>query len=456
MTSLSDRISTLVLVMLENRSFDHMLGHLSLEGLVAGVDGLQGDLSRYENVYKGGSYAPFAMKPRPLSYDLPHEWDFVATQLAESPVSQQFTMTGFVEAYAASTRSKPAKQADPMGYFASRDVPITSFLAQRFRSCDRWHAPLPTSTQPNRTMAFCGASQIHDTSGARIIPCEQILFDWLDRAKVRWRVYHDGLTFFALYPRAWKHVLSESFRDFEHYFRDMQSEPIDSGPQLIIVEPSYNDAPHIGPDHPNDNHPPLAIGWGEDFLRRVYQAATVSPERWKRTVLVYYYDEHGGFYDHVPPPRISYETEASPAHRFTSLGPRIPAIVVSPLVSPGSVCHELFDHTSVLQLLAELFTPGQPYSDSVERRRQQGIASLSAALDAVARTDVPSAPAEPIPVASALGSAVRLQPATAQQAAFEIAARKLMDAHPDAMTKKYPDLFHWRDAVDTERSRPPG
>lgn len=456
MTSLAERVSTVVLVMMENRSFDHMLGHLTLENLVPGVNGLQADLSAYENVYKGGGYLPFPMKPRRLSHDLPHEWHEVATQLSHSPVTQQFTMKGFVEAYAAFTKTRPAQQAAPMGYFASRHVPITSFLARSFRSCDRWHAPLPTSTQPNRTMAFCGASQIFDTSGgARIIPCDDILFDWLDRAQVRWRVYHDGLSFFALYSRAWKHVLGEHFRDFEYYFRDMQSEPVESGPQVIVVEPSYNDAPHIGPDHPNDNHPPLAVGWGEDFLRRVYQAATVNPERWKQTVLIYYYDEHGGFHDHEPPPPIGYDTRGNPSHAFESLGPRVPAVVVSPLVAPGTVCNALFDHTSVLQLLAEIFTPGTPYSDAVEERRQQGICNLSVALDDVARTDLPKVPADPIQVDSALGSSVAVRPATSLQASFELAARQLMDAHHDAMEKKYPDLFHWRAAVDAERGQAP-
>lgn len=452
MRPLTDRVSTVVLVMLENRSFDHMLGHLSYEKLVPDVNGLGQDLSKYENPYKGTGYRPFSMPTEPLSFDLPHEWHQVAAQLAASTVTQQFDMNGFVTAYAAFTGTEPVQQADPMGFFTSHNVPITSFLARNFCTCDHWHCPLPTSTQPNRTMAFCGSSQIFDTPpNARLIPCDDILFDWFEREGVRWRVYHDGLSFFALYPRAWPYVLGENFRDFENYFHDMQVEPIDSGPQVIIIEPSYNDGPHIGPDHPNDNHPPLAIGWGEDFLRRVYQAATVNPERWRKTVLIYYYDEHGGFYDHAPPPLIGYQTRGNPSHTFTSLGPRIPGIVVSPLVNSGSVCHELFDHTSALQLLAELFTPGRAYSDEVDQRRQQGIQNLSIALGDVPRADAPAVPADPIQVGSALGSGVRLRPVNGLQASFELAASQLMVSHPDATGKKYPDLFHWKAAVDAER-----
>jgi phospholipase C len=388
---------------------------------------------------------------------LPHEWNFVAKQLNWSAVTQQFSMDGFVTAYAEFTGTEPAQDPDPMGFFSSKTVPITSFLAQNFCVCDHWHAPLPTSTQPNRTIAFCGSSEIFDTSdGARLIPCEDIIFDWLERHKVRWRVYHDGLSFFALYPRAWKHVLGENFRDFEYYFHDMQVEPPESGPQVIIVEPSYNDGPHIGPDHPNDNHPPLAVGFGEEFLRRVYEAATVNPNRWRNTLLVYYYDEHGGFHDHVPPPPLEYETRGNPSHNFTSLGVRIPAVLASPWLEPGRVCHALFDHTSVLQFLAELFGDGQPYSDDVALRQRHCIRSLSVALGDRPRTDIPAVPPAPIPAKSWLGAGVRVHYQNGLQASFELAATRLMAAHPDEVGKKYPDLFHWKAAVDAGRLKAKG
>jgi phospholipase C len=454
MSSLSEKISTVVLVAMENRSFDHMLGHLTYEHLIPGVNGLEQDFSKYENIYKGTPYRPFLMPDRTLVSDLPHEWNEVATQLAYSSVTQQFDMTGFVEAYAALTNTEPVQQADPMGFFASTTVPITSFLARNFCVCDQWHAPLPSSTQPNRTIAFCGSSEIFDTSsGPRLISCDDILFDWLERAHIRWRVYHDGLSFFALYPRAWPYVLSDKFRDFEYYFHDMQTEPIETGPQVIIVEPSYNDGPHIGPDHPNDNHPPLAIGWGEDFLRRIYEAAVTNPNRWRKTVLIHYYDEHGGFYDHVPPPDIGYQTNGNPSHTFKSLGVRIPSIIVSPYVDRGSVCHDLFDHTSVLQFLAEVFTPGTPYSREVEERKAKGIKSISVALSDAPSADIPAAPSQAIRVESALGGAVRVRPANDLQASFELAAEKLMTAYPDASAKKYPDLFQWKAAVDAERRK---
>jgi phospholipase C len=451
MTSLSNRISTVVLVVMENRSFDHMLGHLTYEGLIPEVNGLEQNLAKYQNFYQGGVFTPFLAHDHKLGSDVPHEFDYVATQLADSVVTGDFAMTGFVEAYARFTKTHPAPQPDPMAFFGSQTVPITSFLAQQFAVCDRWHSSLPTSTQPNRTMAFCGSSHIFNTSsGPRVISTDEVLFDWLGKNNVRWRVYHDGLSFFALYTSAWKYLFTDHFRDFERYFHDMQTEPADGGPELIIVEPSYNDAPHIGPDHPNDNHPPLAIGWGEDFLRRTYQAATINPIRWSKTLMIHYYDEHGGFYDHIPPPRIQYETQGNPPHQFSSLGVRVPGILISPWVRPGFVCHDLFDHTSVLQLLAERFTPGRPFSAEVDQRRRQGIGSLSLVLQDQPQTEVPEVPAQPIPVATDVGAAVRLSPANDLQASFELAVRRLCDQ--PGFGEKYPDLHNWLAAVDARRA----
>lgn len=456
MKALSERVQTVVLVMLENRSFDHLLGHLSLEGVVPAVDGLKEPLARYQNVWSGTGFTPYPASSGPMSFDPSHEWDQVKVQLAWSDVTQRYDMNGFVESYANATGAKPVAQCEAMGYLGSSAVPITSFLARNFCPCDRWHCPLPTSTQPNRTMAFCGSSRIYDTSsGARLIPTDDLLFDWLDRNGVDWRVYHDGLSFFALYPAAWKHVLGPRFRDFENYFHDMQAEAPGKGPQVFVVEPSYNDGPHIGPDHPNDNHPPAAVGWGEDFLRRTYQAATVNPERWARTVLVYYYDEHGGLYDHVAPPRIAYTTCGSPAHTFDSLGPRVTAIVVSPLVEARKPCSLLFDHTSVLQFLAELITPGAPYSAEVAARKAQGISSLSAALGDTPRVDVPPVPSAPIQVSAALGAGVRLRPQNGLQASFELAVSQLLVAHQPEMKQKYPELFQWKASIDELRRAEP-
>ena len=448
-----DAIKTIVILQFENRSFDHMLGHLSFDNINPAVDGLQQDLSRYQNFYKGDAYTPHKFTvDTDLTDDLPHEYTDVATQLAWSDIRKKFDMTGFVEAYANKTGRPPNPQNDALGFFGAELVPITNWLANTFCVCDRWHCPLPSSTQPNRTMALCGDSSIFNTK-TQLISATGNIFDWMDKAKVRWRTYHDGLSFFILYPSLWGHVLGNNFRDYENLYKDFQQESDATFPQVILVEPSYNDSPHLGPDHPNDNHAPLAIGWGEDFLRRTYEAVSSNPARWGNTLMLIYSDEHGGFYDHVPPPPIDYTTRGDQPHTFNSLGPRIPGLIISPFVKAGSVCHQLLDHTSVLQLLAEKFTPGTPYSATVEDRRRKGINSISAALDTTLTRAAPAPPQQKITVSGALGDTIAVTPDTEpMRQSFETAALNMLAARPAETGEKYPELLQWRDVTAKARA----
>lgn len=118
----------------------------------------------------------------PLETDLPHEADAVATQM-DLGVSGLYSMHGFVQAYAHANPGMPINlDCIPMAYFEAPLVPITDFLARNFCICDHWHAPIPTSTQPNRTMAFCGYTPIYQTK-TRPIPLENgDIFQWMGRS----------------------------------------------------------------------------------------------------------------------------------------------------------------------------------------------------------------------------------------------------------------------------------
>ena len=187
------------------------------------------------------------------------------------------------------------------------------------------------------------------------------------------------------------------------------------------------------------------MGFGEAFLRRTYDAFVGNPARWATTVVVLSYDEHGGFWDHVPPLAVRQPVAAAPGGEFASTGPRVPALVLSPLVDPGSVCHAPLDHTSVLQFLAERFgAPGAPYSESVEARRRQGIASVSAALTRSApRTESPPhAPALPLAPTTTLGTPA--PPADAMQQSFAAAVDQMVTERPADAAAKYPEFVHWQ------------
>ncbi len=451
MANILDKVKTVVLLMFENRSFDHILGHFAYENINSNLDGLKEPLTAYNNVYKGDTYNAFAFQNDvQLPSDPPHEYIDVATQLAKSDVTGKFTMNGFVQSYAEKTNEVPNTEALPMGFFTSRQVPVSSFLAHNFCTCDRWFTSIPTSTQPNRNMAFFGDSASYLTTGG-LINMNNSILDWMNKARIRWRVYHDGLSFFALYPKQWKYVLGRNFKRYEDLAADILHEPEETAPQVIIVEPTYGDAPHIGSDRPNDNHPPLAMGWGEEFLRNTYRALIANPRKWEGTVFIVYYDEHGGFYDHVPPPGIPYQTKGTPPYTFESLGPRIPAIIASPFVKPASVSHSIFDHTSVLNFLAEKFSPGHPITETVKNRHTQGIASITEALTNEDTWSPPQPPSTPIEVHTVLGRTIETAPTSDVSRSFETAANQLIQQKPAETKKKYPELFLWKEAVSATR-----
>lgn len=445
MDNVSNNVKTVVLVMMENRSFDHMLGHLTLEDPDYDVKGLSTPLEKYNNIYNGTAYSPFNLPHDvELDFDVPHEFDAVATQMMLNKINGNYSMQGFVEAYARATGPVVNPECTPMGYFNSAQVPITHFLAKNFCVCDQWFCSLPTSTQPNRTMAFSGDTSIYKTK-MQLIGIPNNIFQWMNANSIRWRVYHDGLPFFILYPELWPYVLSDQFRRYEYLYSDMTQEAAQNKPQVIIIEPCYEDAPRLGSKHPNDNHSPLAIGWGEDFIRRTYQAITANKEQWQNTVMILYYDEHGGFYDHIAPPNIGYQVKGKDAYSFQSLGPRIPGIIISPFVKPGSVNHEWFDHTSVLQLLAEIFTPDKTYSSTVESRKKSGIKSINNALVNEIVLNPPLAPTVPLNVQTALGKSIAVAPQSDMQLSFDQATTQLLTSNPAEMTNKFPELIQWRD-----------
>ena len=390
-----DAVKTIVVLMQENRSFDHMLGYLSLPPWNrADVDGLSNDpawLARFANTNSGRSYSPFRL-PNPeamLPGDPNHDRYHIATQIGAPTAAGAYPMTGFVDS--CPTIDPITGQPMVMGYFNAEDLPTTHFFAQNFAICDKWFSSIPASTQPNRLMSMAGETTIDNNKD--IIPLQKLVYDWLEDRKVRWRVYHDSVPFFALMPDwiPWI-LLDHNFRDFSRLFSDIQNESDATFPQVIFIEPRFTDAPHI--EVPCDDHAPSAISPGQAFMSQVYSALTSNKERWMGTVLVVTYDEHGGFFDHVSPPTgISTNPPAGSSYAsFTSLGARVPGFVVSPLVAPGSVYSGQLDHTSILKFIADKFSGGEGYSPEVDNRTVGSVSDVLAAVPAAGgpRADIPS------------------------------------------------------------------
>ena len=377
-----NKIKTIVVVMMENRSFDHMLGYRSLPPLSADVDGQRDDPAwkkQFANVDVGGEEAqpfhsdnPYSL---PKDFDPPHQRSDVAKHLGELK-DGTYPMNGFVGAIPTAVSPYHTDRRLVMGYFGAKEAPMTDFLANNFTICDRWFSAFPSGTQPNRLMAMSGVSMI-DTN-ALPLPKQELVYDWLDANNISWCVYHQGIPFFTMMlhwiPRI---LLSDHFRPFSRFESDMANTPPAKRPQVIFIEPMYGDCPHLG--RCTDDHAPSGISDGQEFLMQVYNAVTASPSFWRSSVTIVAYDEHGGFFDHVSPPLIP--TEPPPGANyppFKSLGVRTPGYIFSPFVKRGAVAHNIFDHTSVLKLIGERFGPNGSYSPAVDARP---VESLSAALD---------------------------------------------------------------------------
>ncbi|HET7502440.1 MAG TPA: alkaline phosphatase family protein [Kofleriaceae bacterium] len=407
-------IDTIIVVMMENRSFDHVLGFLSHESFDGrtDIDGLHQHSAAFDWDNPDGAGNPYGPTATPDGYlpcDMPHSRAEVAAQLASG------SMLGFMQSYRQSQQidASPA----PMRFCRPQDIPVTAALARNYTVCDRWFASLPDDTMPNRLMALSGYSQIDSTAGIKppfhLLPDQTTIFDWLASKGRRFSIYVDAQPITDVGPPSNLLLMKSQWQHVAHhtYTLDMLERHWNSAapaPEVIYCEPFYNDFAIAIGLHGNCNHPPLPMAYGEAFLHRVYTTLTANPQKWARSMLVICYDEHGGFFDHVPPPEMIYRPPANAAWvdptPFTTLGVRIPGIVVSPLVDRGAF-HGLLDHTSILQVMVDRF--GEPgdlagFGDAAARKAS-GVGSLASALTrSVPRLDTPLIPAPPT---AALGAA---------------------------------------------------
>jgi len=201
---------------------------------------------------------------------------------------------------------------------------------------------------------------------------------------VSWRLYYSNSFFFMQMPRMLKRyeddISSQNlFRPIKRLIEDFNAGDV---AQVTFVEPLYEDDYRRNNQQATDDHPPAPLTGGQRFLNMIWQAVK-APGVWENLLWVLSYDEHGSIFDHVSPPAIA--TDAPPKALYTegfkTLGVRVPAILISPYVEPGSICSKLFDHTSVLKFLGEKFDVGKRYSRLVDDRRVESISDcLSDAL----------------------------------------------------------------------------
>jgi phospholipase C len=386
------QIEHFVVLMLENRSFDHIFG------LRPGVNGILDahGKPRFSNPNAKGAKvsasggAPFAI-PTKHGKGPFHNVTDVNLQLFgdRTPKANAVpTMAGFVVSYA------EALGHDTVGHFTDADaavvmhsfdvgaLPTISALADHFLLCDAWFSEVPGPTHPNRLYMHAGTSAgfAHNVFSR---PFDLLsIYELLERNGNTWAVYDIDLNDVKLHFTRIAGQL-ENFRRFSPTF----AQDVETGklPNYSFIMPRFNGTPHAGP---NDEHPPHDIRWGEHMIADVYETLRANEAVWNKSALIVTYDEHGGFFDHVAPPKAVNPDgidsprpddnfhSAPPAFKFDRLGVRVPALIASPWVGQGVVVHERLQHTSVLRTVRERFGIAQPLS-----KREAAARSFGSLID---------------------------------------------------------------------------
>jgi phospholipase C len=319
-------ISTIVVVCMENRSYDHFLGARALEGL--GGDGLGSEMSNQR--LDGSSVAVY---PETIACmpDPPHGWDSCHAQAADGENS------GFLTEFERYHGAGAPPHA--MGYFDRAAQPFSWALADHYATSDRWFSSVLGPTWPNRMYLHSGQS-----GGLKVneLPVSGGI-DWrsihhqLNDAGIEWAYYFQDLPFVPLYKDL---DIEGRVRRFNYdFFKDAEAGTL---PPVVWIEPNTN---------LNDDHPPHHHMLGQQFLASIYTALATSPQ-WENCLLVVTYDEHGGFYDHVAPPKAP---DARADEGFDQLGIRVPTFVAGPYVKTGYVDSEVREHCSVLAHITKMF-----------------------------------------------------------------------------------------------------
>lgn len=379
-------IEHVFVLMLENRSFDHLLGFSGITGTDAvtgeptSVVGLSGTES---NSWNGAAYAVTEGADWTMPLDPLHEFLDVLEQLAgpgaEYPRGGPYPPidnSGFAADYAGA-----GGQADPgaiMKCYAPTQLPVLNALATEFAVCDGWHSSMPGPTWPNRffMMAASAGGLDRSPSTAQIIAWEGdpfggfafehgSLFDAVGRAGRGWRVYRGDVgPYVGALPiaGALKGVskLTDVYR-FSQFAEDLQG---DYPHAFTLIEPNYGNADNDTYSGGTSQHPIDDVRGGEALIKATYEAIRNSP-LWPSSVLIVTWDEHGGFFDHVTPgPAVEpgdREVTTSPGtvnvygFTFDTLGVRVPAVVVSPYVARNVIDHRRYDHASIPATVERLF-----------------------------------------------------------------------------------------------------
>ncbi len=371
-------INHFVVLMLENRSFDHVLGALKktnplIEGAADGEFANHTDPAVPNSPVISTGPATASAMP----FDPGHEFEDVQIQLygrthsadrQPAPRTDPAPMSGFIYSAEAAAHD-PSSAGMVMQCFHPERLPVLTSLATEFSVFNYWHSPLPGPTWPNRFFAHAATSgglsdspKDLDILAGFSFPAGTI-YQRLEDLHKTWRIYHQGLPQAAGIDNLrseYVNPLTKNFRDMTWFEHDLKGPSL---PEYVFIEPHYD----TGRQYVNGNsmHPRNDVTLGESLVKRVYEAIRASPF-WADTLLIVTFDEHGGFFDHVPPgPTVApggdrRYSDPSNNFNFDQLGVRVPAVVVSPYTQKNTVVgrspQDCYDHTAILATVEKRFS----------------------------------------------------------------------------------------------------
>jgi phospholipase C len=412
-------ISHVFVLMLENHSFDNMFAF-------SGIDGITAATTNDSNTHGGNAYHVSSPATVSMPTDPGHGFLDVVEQLCglgqkkrwqEGQAYPAITNSGYVSNYATSEmqivkpgaprQPTPAEYGDVMKCFDTpRQLPVIYQLATEFALCDQWFSSLPGPTWPNRFFVH-GASSVNwddSPSSEQMVSWQASgftyphgsIYEALEKQKIGYRLYadHSG-DILGSFPQvaALRGISLPRIRSFEDLKDDLQ------GPYPYVytfIEPNYGDTVGGSYTGGSSQHPMDGVAGGEALIKATYEALRASP-LWATSLLIITYDEHGGFYDSaipggaVPPSDGGPVPENQHGFRFDQYGPRVPAIVVSPLIPRGVVDHTVYDHTSILATVERLFDVPPLTQRDKHANDLRGLLSLDSP-----RPDCPTTIAAPV------------------------------------------------------------
>lgn len=360
---MSTAIERLVVLMLENRSFDHLLGFLKRENpKINGLTGNETNPPARDN-RPDVRVSDAAGDVQDLDPDPGHDFEDVTRQIFGTlDTSQPATMNGFVQDYALVSKD-PIHGENIMRCFKAQTLPILSTLAMQYGVCDRWFSSVPGSTIPNRMFVHGASSAGSGSQDAVVAPflLKTIFESFGPNTPHTYKIYTSGASILMANKYLVQH--QAKFADYDIQF---EADALHGNlPAYTFIEPKYDDDDNG--NFASSQHPDFPVDRGERLIADVYSILTKSP-KWKSTLLLITYDEHGGIYDHVVPPTVTCKPEnahlpvppTGPPYNFdfTRLGIRVPAVFVSPCIPPGTIINDQdYEHSSVVATVRKLFCP---------------------------------------------------------------------------------------------------